>query len=253
MDIYGYSVGCLVPTKGEFHSYGFMQVLGPVEDTTINWSDALRVAPNKKLFRAGSERRGGFLPTHDWEREGASKDDPTRRWPYPELDPFGLVFSLGNMGLIRKESQLAGKIGMLDELELLASEALDNGNIRGTWLAPTGKTKITMEFDRKQQYLPIFFKSQLWDATEEKLGRVIGTTQTDWLIADISNPNSYAAPKSILMSTQHADGTETEVKLHFQWVLDPEKRKFDFDKLIEDPPVNLRRYFDQFFDEAPPK
>lgn len=243
-----YGVSSVAPRKelATFHCWGSIDELEDARD--IVWCDALRIGISKKKFRILTGRGAERAQSIPYETEAALEENPRAVWPYPELDPFGLIFCHESQIHGRKSSLDRMRVAIMENYVLIASKPNRDGNIVGQWQSSNGGAILTIEFGKQTNFMPTTVRYQARDPKNGKLGVIIGTTRTTW---KPYGKTSKLVPTQIVMTCERLDGATTEIDLNWEWI-DPEqweKAPIDFDSL--ESVANMRQPFMDLF-QAPP-
>lgn len=224
----------------EFHSWGYQtNLLSPF----IDWNDALRDNQNyRKRFK--SYTHGGAERHKDLELETAEqlKENAGNVWPWPELNPFGLVFG-SESKMAKRYSDFNNSRDLIAKFEFEASELLKNGNKVGRWISPNRKTRFTIEFNRKFNNLPSMVKLEM---IENK--QLLGLTQTSWVKY---GKNSFV-PDKVSITSERDDGATVQYEFQWEWIQPDEWEKWcekkSFERLFEKDTLDFRMPFVDLFD-----
>lgn len=184
----------------EFHSYGSQGPAG------VQWFNALR---DSKTHRSRFKTTTGSSKSRSKDLPFETDNDPDVFWPWPEMNPFGMVF--GSESRMSKRESAIGKVRteLTTQFEFQKSRLLANGNREGTWLAlPNHAAHLVVEFDKKSGNLPILTK---WELVKEK--RVLGLAKTKWIKFDKSD----FVPETMSIYSERSDGTTVQLDLKWEW------------------------------------
>ena len=196
-----------------FHTYG-TQVTdaksGAVVPTT-SWFDALRdMSSLRKRFKAGNAGQIARGQVDLKYEEDESPKNPVAIWPWPEMNPFGMVFgSEGRMH--RRFSHLKNvRDELMRKYEFQKSRVLSNRNTEGTWLSlPDKDVRMTIEFDRKQKNMPVVVKTEYVGKKQ-----VIGLAKITW----VKYEKDFLVPETISIVSERKDGYTVEIEMKWDWV-----------------------------------
>jgi len=201
----------------EFHSLGLQSDSATPSNT---WMDALRDAGSfRKRFKiytgtefafAGHSQLGGADRHKDLEMESEKqlKENSQHVWPWPELDPFGLVFG-SEYVTTRRYSEFNNVRDRIARFEYEGSKVLKNRNTVGTWISPNHKTRYTIEFDRKTRNLPHLVKLEL---IENK--QIMGLTKITW----VKYTKQFHVPQRVTVTIERDDKSTVEHEYNWEWV-----------------------------------
>ncbi len=226
--------------KLEFHTWGYQtNLLSPFMD----WNDALR--DNQNLRKRFKWYTGGGAERHkDLELETPEqlKENAGNVWPWPELNPFGLVFG-SESKMAKRYSDLNHSRDLIARFEFEESKQLQNGNRVGTWISPNRKTRFTIEFNRKFNNLPSMVKLEM---IENK--QLLGLTQTSWVQY---GKNSYV-PDKVSITSERDDRATVEYEFQWEWIPQDEWENWceqkNFEKLFEKETLDFRMPFVDLFE-----
>lgn len=191
----------------QFHTYGTQSMSGEGE---LCWYDALRDTRDvRKRFKMGyAEQLARSRTDLDVEKES----DPNSTWIWPEINPFGIVFGSESRMQRRYSDFRTVREDLTRKFELERSRVLKNGNTEnteGSWLSiPDKKIRLTVEFDRNQQNMPVVVKTEL---TEKNL--VVSLAKTTW-----TKYENALVPETISISCEREDGYIVQIEFKWEWV-----------------------------------
>lgn len=223
----------------ELHTWGSQNNL---DSSAIAWFDALRdnatLRKRFKCYSMAAERHKDL----DMETAEQLKENPQNVWPWPELNPFGLVF--GSESTIAQRYSVFKRVrDQIVQFEYVGSTLLPNGNKVGTWISPNQKTRYTIEFNRNANNLPSEVKLEL---IENK--QLLGLTEITWTKL---GKNAYA-PKDMSITSERDDGTTVQFEFQWEWLPSEEWTEWceqgNFEMLFEPQTLDFRKPIDQLFE-----